>query len=322
MVTVEPRRRVSGTLRPWLVAVVVAAVMAGCGGSGDTTTARPSKPSVRVVSVEKVDVRTRDLLIDSPAVGQDVTVRLLLPAGFEAQPDRRWPVLYLLHGANDPDTYLSWTRSTDVAALTAKLDVLVAMPEGGTDGHYSNWWNDGRGGPPAWETFHLVELLQVLERDWRASDRRAVAGLSMGGLGAMLYAARSPKRFQAAASFSGLLDTFRWSDFPMDLWGDRVEQRDVWRRHNPVEVAADLRGVALLVSYGDGRQGPLDAELNSVGGRIEHTLAAGNRAFVQRLRALGIPAQVRAYGPGTHSWPYWQRELRLAMPAIMKALAT
>jgi hypothetical protein len=50
----------------------------------------------------------RDLTIYSPALGRTAAVRLLLPRGFAAQPTRRWPVLWLLHGCCD--TYESWTR--------------------------------------------------------------------------------------------------------------------------------------------------------------------------------------------------------------------
>jgi diacylglycerol O-acyltransferase / trehalose O-mycolyltransferase / mycolyltransferase Ag85 len=299
--------------------VVNAVIAAVCAAPVESWAAAPGK-AVRVVSITTVDNRTRDLVIDSPSVGT-VTVRLLLPVGFDTAPHRRWPVLYLLHGANDPDTYRCWTRSTDVAALTAGLPLLVVMPEGGTQGYYSNWFNHGRGGPPAWETFHLVELLDVLHRDWRASDQRAVAGLSMGGLGAMLYAAHWPHLFRAAASFSGILDTANWQP-PPQVWGDRSRHADIWRQHNPLDRAADLRGVSLFVSYGNGNSGPLDA-----GGtpaeearQTEQQLAPGNAAFVHRLRDLGIPATVDAYGPGTHSWPYWQRELHRALPAITDAL--
>lgn len=182
------------------------AVLAGGCAAPSGPSATASSKAARVVSVNKIDDRTRDVMIDSPSVGE-VTVRLLVPAGSEADPNRRWPVLYLLHGANDPDTYRCWTRSTDVATLTTGLPLLVVMPEAGTEGYCSDWFNEGRGGPPAGETFHLVELRQILERDWRASDHRAVAGLSMGGLGAMLYATHLPHLFRAAASFSGVLDT-------------------------------------------------------------------------------------------------------------------
>src|SRR5947209_11483659 len=188
-------------LRVMSLVLAGAVTAGGCTGPSESSAAAPSK-AVRVASVDKVNDRTRDVVIDSPSVGE-TRVRLMLPVGFEANPHRRWPVLYLLHGADDPDTYKCWTRSTDVAALTAGLPLLVVMPEGGTEGYYSNWFNEGRGGSPAWETFHLVELPKVLERDWRVSDHRAVAGLSMGGLGAMLYAAHSPHLFRAAASFSG-----------------------------------------------------------------------------------------------------------------------
>ena len=146
----------------------------------------------RIVAVDTLDARTRDLTIESPSVGT-VQVRLLLPAGFEADGAADWPVLYLLHGYGQG--YASWTDLTDVAALTAPTDLLVVMPDADS-GWYSDAWNDGEGGSPAWETFHTTELLQLLERNWQAGEDRVVAGLSMGGLGAMDYAARHPGHVQ------------------------------------------------------------------------------------------------------------------------------
>jgi diacylglycerol O-acyltransferase/trehalose O-mycolyltransferase len=60
-------------------------------------------------------------------------------------------VLYLLHGCCD--SYVSWNRSTDIAQLSKDSDVIVAMPDGGSVGFYSDW----RAGP-RWETFHTTEL--------------------------------------------------------------------------------------------------------------------------------------------------------------------
>ena len=101
-----------------VTSLVFAAVVAGgCAVPSESSAAAPGK-AVRVVSVDKINDRTRDVVIDSPSVGE-TKVRLMLPVGFEANPHRRWPVLYLSHGADDPDTYKCWTRSTDVAALTA-----------------------------------------------------------------------------------------------------------------------------------------------------------------------------------------------------------
>jgi poly(3-hydroxybutyrate) depolymerase len=73
-----------------------------------------------------------DLTIESPGVGGQVKARLLLPAHYQSQKTRLWPVLYLLHGCCD--TYVSWTRSTDVEELAQRSDVLVVMPDGGKAG--------------------------------------------------------------------------------------------------------------------------------------------------------------------------------------------
>jgi diacylglycerol O-acyltransferase / trehalose O-mycolyltransferase len=125
-----------------------------------------------------------------------------LPAGFDPSADDGWPALYLLHGAWGDQA--SWTG---YLAPLEDEDVIVVMPDGGTVGWYSDWYNRGAGGPPGWETFHLVELRSILERCYRADGRYAVAGLSMGGFGALSYAARHPDLFVAAASYSGAVHT-------------------------------------------------------------------------------------------------------------------
>jgi diacylglycerol O-acyltransferase/trehalose O-mycolyltransferase len=118
-----------------MLAVIVVLGGAACGGDAN---ARPETRSaggvahLRVVATTVLSARMRDLTVASPALGATVKVRLLLPVHYAARPGARWPVLYLLHGCCD--TYRSWTRSTDVAALTAHSDVLVVMPDGGKAG--------------------------------------------------------------------------------------------------------------------------------------------------------------------------------------------
>jgi S-formylglutathione hydrolase FrmB len=301
---------------------VVLLLLVACG----VPAAGSSTPDARVLDRRQVDERTWDLTVDSPAVGRPVAVRLLLPARFAAAPDRRWPVLYLFHGCCD--TYLAWTRSTDVAELTRPVDVIVAMPEGGPVGFYSDW---RRG--PAWETFHTAELPRLLAAEYRAGDRAAVAGLSMGGLGALGYAARHPGRYAAAASFSGTVHVRltpsvsrdylglveSQGEDPTALWGDPDADAETWRRHNPYDLVPDLRGVALYVSAGDGRPGPLDSPGTPVD-EIETSVGAQNRALAERLRAENVDARINLYGAGTHSWVYWQRELHAAWPLLRSAL--
>jgi S-formylglutathione hydrolase FrmB len=279
---------------------------------------QPADDGARIVDVTEVDHRTRDLRIDSPAVGT-VGVRLLLPGAFEAQPTTDWPVMYLLHGATG--MHADWTEYTDAEDLTKSTDLLVVMPDAGEFGFYSDWWNQGNGGPPEWETFHLLELRQLLERNWHAGDKRVVAGLSMGGYGAMEYAERKPGFFLAAASFSGALDPIGGQiDIGTDdLWGDPVAQADNWRAHDPTVNVAALKGTALYVSYGDGGKGPLD-KIEPPSDDLEPWIADQNRAFVAALAKAKIPATIDAYGQGSHDWPYWERGLHESLPLLLKAL--
>ena len=165
-------------------------------------------------------------------------------------------------------------------------------------------------------------MRELLERNWQAGDDRVVAGLSMGGFGTMSYAARHPDLFKAAAAFSGVLNPIAPGfDVDPDLWGSRTEQSDVWEAHDPVVLAAALEGIPLYVSYGNGEIGPLDdadAEFDD----LEALLSGMNDAFIARLDELDIPVTVDAYGPGTHTWPYWERGLHEAMPMLLEALGT
>jgi hypothetical protein len=80
--------------------------------------------------------------------GRDGEGPVAAAGALPARPGARWPVLYLLHGCCD--TYRSWTRSTDVAALTAHSDVLVVMPDGGKAGFYSDWLPGRAGKRSTW----------------------------------------------------------------------------------------------------------------------------------------------------------------------------
>ena len=311
------------------VVSLVPVLLAGCGTRAQPDTrasSPPPRPAAHIVATTQISRRMWDLTVDSPAVGARVRVRLLLPSGFTAEPARRWPVLYLLHGCCD--TYVSWSRSTDIERRTEDVGAIVVMPDGGPVGFYSDW----RVGP-AWETFHLTELGEILSGTYRAGGPRAIAGLSMGGLGALDYAARHPGMFTVAASFSGIVDTrlsesnsrryaglvrSRGED-PRNLWGDPVGDADLWRAHNPYDLAPRLRGVKVFVSAGDGRPGPLDAAGTGPDG-TEASLRAENDAFATRLRELGIDATIDLYRPGTHNWVYWQRELDRAWPLILGGL--
>jgi diacylglycerol O-acyltransferase/trehalose O-mycolyltransferase len=312
--------------RRWRLLLLLMLALAGCGVE-TVPLPTPAVPTeVRIVDREPVAERQVDLTVASPAVGRPVKVRLLLPEGFDADPTRLRPVLYLLHGCCD--TYVSWTRSTDIEELTRDLDLIVVMPDGGRAGFYSDW----RSGPQ-WEQFHLSELPALLAEEFGAEQSRAIAGVSMGGLGALGYAARHPGMFRAAASFSGIVHTRLTPQTPENylgllrsegedpyaLWGYPEADVATWDEYNPYALADRLAGTAVYLACGDGRPGPLDPEDRGTD-RIEVALGRENEAFAERIRRLEPRPTVNLYGPGSHTWVYWNRELRAAWPMITDAL--
>ena len=277
-------------------------------------------------------VRSADYVLDSPSLDEPANVKVLLPDGYD--PDVDYPVLYLLHGG--VGSYVDWTTVGDADAITAPYDVIVVMPDAGGGGWYSDWKNHGSGGPPRWETFHIDELIPWVDATFStiaSREGRALAGLSMGGFGAMSYAARHPDLFVAAASFSGAVDPVHASPvgfdavqdatvmsdggLPGSVWGSRVLDAATWFGHNPTDIAENLRSVDLFVRTGNGRSArgvPTDP--------IEYGCHEMSVSFHNRLVALGIDHVWDDYGAGGHTWDRWAEGLALAMPRFMSVFAS
>lgn len=281
--------------------------------------AAPTAPAARVISATPLSPRLTELEIATGAVPSPQHVRVLLPAGY-ATSHRRYPVLYLLHGATDDDT--AWTTKGDATALTARLPLIVVMPSSGATGGYTNWV-DRSSGRRDWETFHIDQLLPLIDARYRTVPSRAgraIAGLSMGGFGAMSYAARHPDLFAAAASFSGAVDT----NDPLDVgatgpapFGPRATQAIRWHAHNPTDLAENLRGLTLVVRTGNGLPGgPFGG-----GDVVERAVYTMNKSFHHALNALSVPHVWDDYGPGGHLWPYWNRDLRETLPIFLRTFA-
>ena len=252
------------------------------------------------------------LTIQSTALRGATMVDVLLPTGY-ASGTRRYPVLYLLHWLGG--LYSSWNDGTDVTALMQNVPLIVVMPDAG-NGWYANAVDRGK---PQWESYHIDELIPYVDRQFRTiatRGGRAIAGASMGGMGALSYAARHPDLFSAAGSFSGALDLGLEAD---NLGASGTDMR-FWSGHNPVELAANLQGVALYLAAGNGTPGPSDPA-GSAFDVSEATKLTELKHMVAALQRAHVSATVDAYGPGTHNGPYFERGLHHALPLLLAVFA-
>jgi len=130
-------------------------------------------------------------------------VNVLLPEDYDQEPLRRYPVLYLLHGG--AQGYQKFVREDDIIGLTTGRRLIVVMPDGGIAGWYSDPVTS-KAGPRNWESFHINQLIPWIDANFRTFaeyDGRAVSGFSMGGFGALKYAAKYYGHFASISAHSG-----------------------------------------------------------------------------------------------------------------------
>jgi S-formylglutathione hydrolase FrmB len=197
---------------------------------------------------------------------------VLLPAGYD--PHRRYPLVLNLGGLGG-----NYARAAFGPGL--HIDAIVATPEPGS-GWYADWWNDGRRGDPAWESYYLdVVVPALLARYPIRPERRyhAVVGISMGGLGATYLGGRMPGFFGSVASLSGFLDPQYGGAITaegMGLTSFATEHGDnhtypvlgppegfYAAGHNPTKLVANLSHTRVFASTGTGV--PSDGGLASPG---------------------------------------------------------
>ena len=277
-----------------------------------------------VLNEQQVSERMVDVTVWSPALRGRTTVRLLLPTHYRDRPLARWPSLYLLHGCCD--SYVSWTRSTDIEQLSAASDVLAVMPDGGRVGFYSDWL-DGPAGRVPHRRAAAAFGQSVSSQRSTSSGRELDGGPRRPHLRLPATQGYSPRPLPSAALCTPACPATN----PGPTSGSSTP-----RASTPTPCGGTLRGPsdlgcaqpvrprpgpphhATVHLRRQGQPGPLNR-----GGaldRVEEALHAENVAFQARLTQLGAAATFDFYGPGSHDWPYWQRELHRAWPLLTNAL--
>ncbi len=152
--------------------------------------------------------RLREESVQSAALGRAMKYRVLLPTDYDGS-QRRYPVLYLLHGLGGD--YKDWTTRTNVAEYSRTLPLIIVMPDG------ENSWYTNAANVPAdrFEDYILTDLLADVAGKYRTINSRhgrTIAGLSMGGYGALKMALKRPGTFAVAGSFSGAFSATRQAE--------------------------------------------------------------------------------------------------------------
>lgn len=260
----------------------------------------------------KLSSRLREFFVYSPSLGRTVGVRVLLPG----IPSEVSDVIYLFHGGGDD--FRSWTDLGAAEQITADSPYLVVMPDAGAASYSRHRFP---GTDLDWPRFHTEELPAFVADRYFVNPERSgqiLAGLSMGGYGAMKYAALHPDEYCAAAAFSSPFDTLaavplfdiitlREGGPARSLFGDPKRDRAEWLANSPVALAPNLAATDLWFSAGSGEPDP-DEEGASVD-VLEATVHHHGERFHSRLESLGIPHTWLPRPTGSHTWVTWQREL-------------
>lgn len=254
--------------------------------------------------------------INSKVLGKEVKYSIYLPSGYE-NTNRSYPVLYLLHGYTDDET--GWTQFGEVQHIADKTiasgdapPTIIVMPDGGV-----SFYIDSHDGKVRYEEFFIKEFIPEIEKTYRIRSKkefRAVAGLSMGGYGSLIFSLKHPDMFAAAAPLSAAV----WTDdevlkVPDDRWDnfmgiflqkglrgkDRLNKH--WYDNSPLKIVETaplekLKSVRYYIDCGD-----------------DDFLIKGNMALHAAMIDKGVPHEFRVRDGG-HSWPYW----RTALPEVLR----
>lgn len=257
------------------------------------------------------------LKVKSAILSKDIEYSIYLPADYETS-NRRYPVLYLLHGYTDDET--GWTQFGEAHLIADRVTqsgdaapMIIVMPDAGV-----TWYVNSYDGKVNYEDFFIKELIQHIDATYRTratKQYRAVAGLSMGGYGAMIMATKHPELFSSAAPLSAGVftdeeimkgDDDMWNNVLGNIFGKKDlagknRLTDHYYKNSILKIietanSEELKNVRYYVDCGD-----------------EDFLIKGNMALHAAMIDKKITHEFRVRD-GAHNWTYW----RTALPDVLK----
>ncbi len=260
------------------------------------------------------------LPMSSKLLGRVVRYSVYLPGGYETS-QRRYPVVYLLHGADGGET--DWVeagnmqQTVDAGIEQGNLPpMIVVMP----DADNSYYMNNVKGSVP-YEDFFVQELIPLIDSTYRTRakrDYRALTGLSMGGYGSLMLSLHHPELFVSCAALSaavftdeqivGMSEEFYNPRFADLLGAGKGQSRltPQWKKYSILEMVKtypeeNLKKVKIYLDCGD-----------------DDFLTRGNCMLHLSLTDRKIPHQYRVRD-GAHTWTYWRTGLLDALKFLSES---
>jgi putative tributyrin esterase len=253
-------------------------------------------------SASKASVET--IQLQSKLVNATLTYNVILPADYRTSRTTRYPVLYLLHGLGGH--YSDWLTRTNVADYAAQYRMIVVMPEGN-----DSWYVDGAAGVnDKYESYILKELMPDVDKRYRtiqARYGRAVAGLSMGGYGAIKYGLKYPSTFAFAGSVSGAFGVTRYTEKEMGGANWEPFLKIFGPPGSDTRKANDIFEITKALT--PGRIASLPYFYFDCGTEDAAQHFNPNRELSGTFIEKKIPHEYREL-PGNHSWSYWDQQVK------------
>ncbi|MEV6430856.1 alpha/beta hydrolase family protein [Nocardia sp. NPDC051463] len=307
---------------------------------------RPSAQSSDGSYVERVewqDERNVRLRVHSAAMDATFPVDVLRPSDTSVPR----PTLYLLNGAGGGQDLATWKRNTDALTFLSDKNINVVQIVGGQFSFYTDWLRpDPELGVNKWQTYVTEELPPLIDAALGTNKVNALAGLSMAGTAVLNFAIARPGLFRSAAVYSGISQTSdpigqQMVKATVEIWG-RADTENMWGpvegplwvANDPIVNAEKLRGTNLFISTGNGIPGVYDIpgskfrlespaetpQVVAIGAVIEAGVNWSTHNLNTRLDQLKIPGTFVYRDSGTHSWGYWQDDLKASWPVLEKGL--
>ena len=243
----------------------------------------------------------------SKALQRTMPYEIVLPPGYSSSQER-YPVLYLLHGWHGDET--NYTTLTTLLNEASLYRLIVVMPRG------ANSWYVNSATAPAdrYADYIFVDLVNEVDSHFRTQalpSSRAIAGLSMGGYGALLLSLEHPGAFGFVGSLSGAFDGPSGIENVMPVLKPSTDaafgaQRSEARRADNLDslIAGDAPSAQPYFFLACGTSDPL---LNS------------NRRIVSQLSNHRFAYEYHEL-PGAHTWTFWSGELRPMLASLSSVM--